>query len=172
MAVPNSYLLTAPEGSGDLLGRGIPSRTLLDGLKKVDKRIWTTSLFGEETCIWRGEAGNKENSKKLSSVPIGVVPEFTQLTPDGLVFALGWRRILEKCVNFGGLNRGHVENAIGVTLTVEGHDGFCWSCKKAGKLVKATSKGQQCDMHRQILDTVKRAAQDKADKKSQRRMAW
>jgi hypothetical protein len=170
MGVPQSYLLTAPSESGDVLGRGIPSHKIVSGLKKIDPRIWTSKIFGEDTCLWVGPENNAAASRKISSMPIGMIPEFTQLGPEGTVIALGWRRIFEKAMQVAGLNRGHVESAFGVTLTTEGRDGYCWSCKKQGKLTKATSKGQQCDFHRQVLDTAYRARQQKADEKEKRRL--
>ena len=166
MSAPNSYLLTAPAGSGDLLGRGIPASKIIGGLKKIDKRIWTTKLFGEETCLWFGGHSNKLASKKISSIAIGVVPEFTQLGPGGEVIALGWRRLFEKCIKVAKIKRAYIENAFSITLDISGEDGFCFSCKKAGKLNRATSKGTQCSMHRQVLDTVAKVKQDKIDRRA------
>lgn len=168
MTVPNSYLLTAPIGSGDLLGRGIPATKIVRELKRIDKRVWASTRYGMDACLWVGVHGNVDNSKKISSIPFGVVPEFTQLGPTGDVIALGWRRIFEKCVKFGRIESAHIENAFKISMDKKGEDGFCFSCKKTGKLTRADSKGAQCSMHRQVLDTVAKATQAKADSKAQR----
>lgn len=131
----------------------------------MNNKIWSSQLFGQDTCLWVGGYNDKATSRKISSIPIGMIPEFTQLGPKGEVVALGWRRIFSKVRQVAKIPQAHIENAFGVSLEVQGSDGFCWSCKKVGKLVKATSKGQQCDFHRQVLDRVRQASRLKEDNK-------
>ena len=143
---------------------------LVEMLKKVDSRVWTQSiLFGPPTCLWVGEDQNPQASRKISAIPIGIIPEFTQLDPNGKILALGWRRILEKCVSAGRMNRAKIEKAFGKTLDVSGPSGQCISCKKLGKDVPANGKGSQCDFHRNVLSQAYRARQQKDEELYQRR---
>jgi len=142
---------------------------LIAKLKKVDSRVWTQSvLFGPPTCVWIGEHQNPKASRKISAISIGVIPEFTQLDPNGMVVALGWRRILEKAIKNGRMNRAKIEKAFGRTLDISGSSGQCYSCKKVGKNVKADS-GDQCNFHRGVLNNAERARQVKQESLYQRR---
>ena len=163
MAIPKTYLLTAPNDK-DPFGRGITSNDMLQKLKKINPSIWMATSYprhvvapsigieGGSTCLWVGPIGDSETSKKITGFTTGVIPEFTQLDMDGNIIALGWRRIFEKCIRRKAVRSVDVENAFNVTMDVEGTDDLCISCRKAGKIVPATSKNHQCDFHRQVLD--------------------
>ena len=172
MSVPDTYLLTAPNTTGDLFGQAMPSHNLIQTLKKVDRRVWTDSvLYGPPTCLWIGEHQNKKASRKMSSIPTGVIPEFTQLAPEGMIVALGWRRILEKCIRYGRMDRAALEKAFGRTLDVGGEGKNCRSCKQLGQDVKANGKGAQCDFHSNLIKKVWQERQEKDELAYQRRVS-
>jgi len=165
MPIPQTYLLTAPNDK-DPFGRGISSNDMLRKLKKINQKIWAATTYpmhieapsigiaGGATCLWFGPSGDTTASRKITGFTTGMIPEFTQLDMDGNIIALGWRRIFEKAIRKRAVRAIDVENAFNVTLDIEGTDDLCISCRKAGKIVPATSKNHQCDFHRQVLDNA------------------
>ena len=165
MAIPQTYLLTAPNDK-DPFGRGISSNDMLRKLKKINPKIWAATTYprhisapsigiaGGSTCLWVGTSGDTVSSRKITGFTTGMIPEFTQLDADGNIIALGWRRIFAKAIGKRAVRAVDVENAFNVTMDIEGTDDLCISCRKAGKIVPATSKNHQCDFHREVLDNA------------------
>lgn len=140
MAIPRSYLLVAPEGAGDLLGRSLNSTDIIKKLRKINPRIvtnapaWAAPVGGTQqlgiTCLWLGEPHTGE---KITSIRLGEIPEFTQLSPQGVTICKGWRAIFEKVIKSGAATKFQLEKAFGVSLEISGDDGLCRACMATNK---------------------------------------
>ena len=155
MAVPHTYLLVPPDGeAGDFFGRGLNSSELAERLRKINPLIVTSEVWANGptqilsaqhlpgiTCLWLGPA-------KITSMRIGVLPEYTQQGPDGLEVCKGWRAILEKVIKCGAATRGQVEQAFGVTLALMPKSLMCQECLRRGKRRKHNGGVRQlCRFH-------------------------
>lgn len=160
MAVPHTYLLVPPPGEAeDFFGRGIHSSDVVARLKKINPRIVTNEPVDAGrtliptaralpgiTCLWLGEAGG--TAQKITSMRIGVLPEYTQLGPDGLEVCKGWRAIFEKVIKSGAARREQIERAFGVTLALMPETLLCRECLRRGKRRKNNGGvHQNCKFH-------------------------
>lgn len=167
--------MTAPEDK-DPFGRGISSHLFLRKLKKINPKIWSAKYYtakttgmgvdGWNTCLWVGPKGNTKHSRKISGYVTGVIPEFTQIGFDGKYAVLGWRRILQKAIKRKAIRAIDAEVAFSISMEISGTDSLCISCTRMGKSIKATSKNNQCDFHRNLLDLVAQKNQQKSDKQA------
>jgi hypothetical protein len=180
MSHPKTYLLTPPKGSEDLFGSAMSSHNMLTRLKRINPRIWVEENYPEGvwfpgkasglTCMWYGEAQNKEHSKKITGFVPGMIPEYTQLNPNGHIMNLGWRRILEKVISSGACRRAHLENAFGITLDLhEETDGWCHDCLQAGKRIPSTGAHNRCHFHTHLASMMERVREKKRDMRWLRR---
>ena len=166
--LPSSYLLTAPDDLINPLGMGMYSSDLIKGLQRCNRKVvvpmpehyeamgWRyPNMSTGWTCIWIGPppfenmAGRPKykNAKKVCSIRLGYVPEFTQLDEDGELIARGWRDIQRRFIMAGGAEKHRVEQVFEVHLDYEGDDGKCLLCARANLSSKANGRTQLCDEH-------------------------
>lgn len=159
--IPKTYLLTAPD-LADGLGQSMLSTDLIRGLQIANSRIAvpapTQALYGRSghTAIWLGEP-KKPGSKMICAFHAGAIPEWTQLAPDGVVIARGWRAILDRCINVGVASRARLEQIFRVNLEVEGRTADCPKCAREGKRVRANGAAGMCDAHTQAFNNARKA---------------
>lgn len=184
MAVPTTPLMCAPSALGDVMGRAIMSADMVRGLKKMDSRIWADEVYtpgvwypGKSTgatCLWYGVPGSRIRSKKITGFIPGAIPEFTQISPEGLIVTKGWRQIFKKLLQMvKTINQSHLENKFKVSLDIGPDDIMCPRCRKAGKMVRSNNASGLCDVHENALKASRKALQFKDEARYQmRKHGW
>lgn len=173
MAVPNTYLMCAPSDVDNPFGAALTTVEIIRGLRRCNPRIFAkcnhvmqeaaTHLLrvGVQgiTSIWFDDP--VRGAKKITALPVGVIPEFTQIGPTGMVEALGWRKIFEKVVKSKATTRRKIEREFKVVLDSDGSDGSCTGCRKEGKLSRAEHASGLCVDHESVRQIGLRGAEAK-----------
>lgn len=155
MAVPGTHILVAPSGEKDLIGRGIQASELIRKLRTLNPRIYCPDIRDEKhiaswhgvTSLWLGEPG--ANGRPICGIRLGLIPEWTQIDPDGILITKGWRAIFDKIIKARAVTQAQVEKAFAVTLGVERQDaGLCPKCTREGKREVGNGGARgMCDLH-------------------------
>lgn len=158
MAVPNTYLRTAPGDIEQTFGKGIMSDVLIAGLQKINPQIrtpmpehfdtWYPSQREGVTCLWLGQPGV---GKKICALRLGLIPEWTQLDADGRWMIRGWRSVFERIVRAHAATIRQIERQFNVVLETDGDDGSCVDCRRQGRIRAAETK-RTCAAHREVRD--------------------
>jgi hypothetical protein len=165
MAVPNTYLRTAPGDLEQTFGQGIMSATLIEGLQRINPQIripmpehftsWYPAQKEGVTCLWLGTPGV---GKKLCALRLGLIPEWTQLDADGQWMIRGWRSVFERVMRMRAATARQIEAQFHVVLETDGEDGSCVDCRREGHIRVAEGQ-RRCAPHRSVKeDAEKRAA--------------
>ena len=168
MSIAKTYLLCAPAGASDLLGRSLLCTDIVARLKILNPQIalweqyppelwwpgrdWAGTVWGVKTTLWLGPPG-EPTSQKISAINASTVPEHTQIGPDGKSIVKGWRQIFEKVIKSGAVTRTALEAAFGVTLAYTDNDGLlCGACLKQGRRRKHNGGLLRlCRLHEQVM---------------------
>jgi hypothetical protein len=108
---------------------------------------------GQEVGLYLGNPGNEARAL-ITALPVGLLPEWTQIDPKGRIIAKGWRAVLEKVVKSGAAPRRAIERVFKVNLDITGKDSLCPKCRTAGKRVRGEGASGLCRHH----DNVRRGA--------------
>lgn len=171
MAVPNTPLMVAPSDAPDLLGRVMQSSDLIRRLIKLNPRIFCPDINDNNhiegwhgiTSIWLGTpTGNdprKTAARPICGIRLGQIPEWTQITSEGILITKGWRAIFDKVIKSGAATQLQLEKEFGVTLVYEGANApLCPKCIVAGERnVSDGGKRGYCETHDQTYETAARA---------------
>lgn len=167
--LPVTPLCVAPSDLSNQLGRPYSTPELLCKLRRVNPALHAPSdtMFpylvkgAKLVGLYWGDPGNcdfsrtgwRKKARLICSMPADFVPEFTQIGPDGLIIARGWRSALEKVIRSGAATRAALEMEFGTVLSREGSDdGACWHCRKEGKTTPPNGgKEGMCDLHDSII---------------------
>lgn len=162
MGLPQTYLMSAPEGCQNPFGETILSDDFVRGMRCINPaiRAWeqnSSDLWypgkGRISCLWIGDPGGK--SKKLCAFPLGPIPEFTQIAPDNEVLLLGWRAIFSDIIKTGGATRERIERQFKISLNHDEKDSACRQCRMYGT-VRPSDKDGLCRAHWDIREITKR----------------
>lgn len=189
MGVPNTYLFSRADGEKDYFGSPIHHKVIVKGLKDLNRKVWCFDEYPDGyfwpgrytempgTTLWLGAPiwacdnvpqartsaemirRNKNYGKKISAIPMGLVPEFTRLDEDGSgkVICLGWRAIFEKCIRARVASRRAVEKEFKINLQHTGPNGTCVRCQRIGVISRGHGIARACKMHMQVADALKAA---------------
>ncbi len=146
MALPNTYLCTAPTDLKDTVGAEMLSDDIVRGLRQINANIVVPLPEHYEhyyplknagiTCLWLGRPGE---GKKITAFKLGPVPEFTQTNSEGGLICKGWRAVFEKVVKAGAATALQIESKFNISLATDGNDKSCIVCRKQGKIKRAAS---------------------------------
>ena len=155
--MPRTYILCAPSDATDPLGRVLTHIEILRRLRILNPLITAplnaNALAVAKTALWLGDPATPGNIP-ICAMPIGVVPEFTQIAPNGTLIARGWRSVLDRVIKRRAATRGQLERAFGYISEADGLDKNCVKCRKLGNTVRATSHGGLCNVHSDLMKQV------------------
>jgi len=172
VSMAKTYLLCAPAGEHDTLGRALLCADIVTKLRRLNANItiweqyppelwwpgrdWASTDWGVKTTLWLGQPG-EETSQKISAINANVVPEHTQIGPDGQTIVKGWRQIFEKVSKSGAVTRTAIEVAFGVTLAYDEVDTLlCGACLKQGRRRKHNGGLLRlCRLHEQVMNAAR-----------------
>lgn len=170
MGLPSTYLLTAPSDSEDTLGMTMTSTDLVKGLRMCNPNLtvpdpsvfpWYPLQANGHTTLWLGEPFK---GKKITVFRLGAIPEWTQVDPQGLIIARGWRSVLSRVIRTKCATQAAIERVFKISMEIVGVDNSCPQCRREGKgLVKATSATGMCDTHDHLLKQISKARRNKKD---------
>lgn len=151
MAVPNTYLYTAPIKLANAVGREILSGDIIKGLRRINANLCTPLPEHYEhyyplqragiTCLWLGRPGV---GNKITAFRLGPVPEFTQLDRAGNLLCKGWRAIFYKVIRSRAATKKQVEAQFAVDLSVVGVDKSCTQCRRQGVVKLSVGANHLC----------------------------
>lgn len=146
------------------------SADLVKGLRRCNSNLtipdpsvftWYPLQAQGHTSLWLGEPFK---GRKITVFRLGTIPEHTQLDPNGLIIARGWRSVLSRCIRARVVSKLDVEREFRISMDIEGSDGTCIQCRREGLgTVPATSASGMCDTHDHVLAQVNRARRQKKD---------
>jgi hypothetical protein len=151
-----THFLVPPDGmETNPFGNSWPSSDLIKGLRRInnglcipDPSTWEAWWYGKEfdmTSVWVGEP---LKGRKVVSFHLGMVPEWTQATPEGIL-RRGWRSVLEKCIKQRVITRLQAEHEFKVSFDYsEESKKFCRTHLMDGEriLTEGNASGL-CDEH-------------------------
>lgn len=162
MAAPNTPLLVAPADAPNALGQVFPSSELIARLIKLNRRIFCPDINDANhieswhgvTSLWLGTPDG--GGKPICGIRLGLIPEWTQLSSEGILITKGWRAIFDKVIRSGAISRSRLESEFGVTLVYGKADAnLCPKCVREGR--REPSDGGVrgfCATHSQVYDTA------------------
>lgn len=172
MSAPKNIMMVPPVGDPDPLGNGMHSRDLIKGLRDLntnlcipDPSIWTSWYDGKDwgmTSVWDGNP-QQEGVQKIVSFHVGLVPEWTQVAPEGGIIRRGWRSVLDKCIRAGVVSRGAVERKFRVNLDYTKPSPACSTCLADGLTESTDNASGLCDDHEIARDNALKAKQARKD---------
>lgn len=164
--------MTAPDKAENQLGRTILSADIISKLHKINPSIcvpqpdsfgWYPGKSAGMTCLWNGQPNF---GRKISAIHLGAVPEFTQISPEGGIIVMGWRRIFARVVKSGAATKRQIEHAFRVQLDTDGSDGLCRNCVREGFKNKHNGGALlMCDVHEATIKVVERARENQRERK-------
>lgn len=173
--LPTTPLLVAPSDAIDTLGTGMLHRDLIRGLRNANPNLcipdpstwegWYPGRAAGMTSIWWGQP---PHAPKICAFHLGVLPEFTQVTPDGIL-RRGWRDVLARVIKIGAASRESLERQFKVSLLTGAPDTKACSICRLDGLITTTEKDGLCAAHYTAKQNRERAA---AQARDQRRKAW
>ncbi len=162
---PVTYLITAPTPYDDF-GREILSADFVKKLRGLNPMIraeeksadglhWpgkfcykpTTTLWLAPNSLWYvGMPGGR----KLTSMPLGPIPEWSKVDEDGRVLFKGWRAILEKLILTHVITRHQAEATFDITMHGRRKSKYCVKCQQTGVLRNGYGTAVLCTIHDMI----------------------
>lgn len=166
MAIPNTYLRTAPGDVEQTFGRGILSADLIAGLQRINPQVqipmpehfdqWYPAQKEGVTCLWLGTPGT---GKKICALRLGLIPEWTQLDSDGQWMIRGWRSVFERVIATRAASSRQIERQFSVVLETDGLDGSCVDCRRTGQIRAAETRGSRyCAAHQEVRDMTQKGS--------------
>ena len=157
--------MVAPSDAPNLLGRVIQSSDLIRRLIKLNRTIFCPDINDANhseswhgvTSLWLGTPDG--GGRPICGIRLGPVPEWTQISDEGILITKGWRAIFDKVIRSNAISRSAIEEEFGVTLSDGSRDaGLCPKCIKEGRR-EATDGGARgyCADHNEVYDSVARA---------------
>jgi hypothetical protein len=172
MPIPRTPILCAPSNAISPLGTGMPSSDLIKGLRVLNPRIyipmpehyreWYPGQRAGQTCIWLGHPA-AEGSDKICAFHLGMIPEWTQVGPDKVMIARGWRSILDLCIRRRVAAKRAVERVFNVRMDIDGKDGLCRICRKDGLKSPVDGKADVCVAHRHAAMNLNQHRENKKE---------
>lgn len=126
-------------------------------------REWYPGKAAGQTVLWLGQPA-APGSDKICAFHLGMIPEWTQVAPGGVMIARGWRSILDLCIRRRVASRRAVERVFKISMDIGGRDGFCRICRKDGLKSPVDGKSDRCEAHR---DAQRNLQQHRERKKEQ-----
>lgn len=158
MPRPETHLYCAPSRVEDTFGNSLTSKQIIDGLHTLNHKInapdpehydWyplkkseCLNVIFSHTSLWLGPP---HTGIKITAFPLGTIPEYSQLGPNGQLIVKGYRAIFEKCIQSGFVKRKAVEQHFGIVLSYDGTDGSCPQCRKEGNITGAAHLSGLCE---------------------------
>jgi hypothetical protein len=164
MGIPSTPLMVAPSDAPNPLGRTIPSSDLIRRLIKLNPRIFCPDINDANhieawhgvTSLWLGEPGG--GGRPICGIRLGPIPEWTQISEEGILITKGWRAIFDKVIRSGAATRYAIEVEFGLTISDGPRDALCGRCVREGRREPANGGMRgYCDTHDDIQDVVMRA---------------
>lgn len=170
MSLRQTYLLTAPSNTDNPFGQTMTSTDLVKGLRRANPALsvpdpslfeWYPLKSTGHTTLWLGEPFK---GKKITVFRLGAVPEWTQLDPNGLVIARGWRSVLSRAIRSGAVSKHRIEHIFKINMDVCEKDDACPQCRREGLgTILATCASGFCDTHDTAFKQIQRAKREKKD---------
>lgn len=170
MGLPATYLLAAPSDAADALGKTMSSADLVKGLRMCNANLtvpdpsvftWYPLQASGHTTLWLGEPFK---GTKVAAFRLGAIPEWTQIGPDGLIIARGWRSVLSRVIQLKMVTQPAIERVFKINMDIVGADNSCPQCRREGLgLIRATSATGMCDTHDHLLKQISKARRNKKD---------
>lgn len=157
--LPNTYMLGAPTDADNPFGNPMSATDLLKGLRMCNVNLhaplpdaygtWFPGKSAGMTSLWLGQPSMPE-SKKICAFHLGIIPEFTQVGPDGEILRRGWRAVLRKAIGARAVTKRAVNRVFKIDIDTDGDDPSCTHCRIEGRLTKADSAGNLCSLHANV----------------------
>lgn len=147
------------------MGKVYPTGELLTKLRRVNAQLHAPSdgifpylvqgarivgLYWGDPANVDWTTGQRKQVKFICSMPADFVPEFTQVGPQGVIIAKGWRAVLEKTMKAGAATRAALELEFGTTLAREDRDVACPRCRENGQVVRGEGASGLCAHHEYV----------------------
>jgi hypothetical protein len=165
MSAPNTPLMVAPADAPNPFGQFIQSGDLIRRLTKLNKRIFCPDINDANhieawhgvTSLWLGTPDG--GGKPICGLRLGPIPEWTQISDEGILITKGWRAIFDKVIRSGAISAPQLEVEFGVTLSYGKADAnLCPKCVKEGRRTSGDGGARgYCEMHTDAYDTAARA---------------
>lgn len=170
MSLKQTYLLSAPSDADNPLGVTMTSQDLIKGLRRCNAKLsvpdpsvfpWYPLKASGHTTLWYGEPFK---GRKITVFRLGPIPEWTQIGPDGLIIARGWRSVLSRVIRSRAVSKHTIEHVFKINMDVCEQDDACPQCRREGLgIVLATSASGMCDTHDHALKQIQKAKRAKKD---------
>ena len=166
--LPNTYMLGAPTDADNPFGEPLSAHALLKGLRLCNVNLhaplpdaydtWFPGKAQGMTALWLGQPSTP-GSKKICAFHLGIMPEFTQIGPDGEILRRGWRSVLRKVITARAATKRTVNRVFKIDIDTDGEDPSCSRCRMEGRTTKADSAGNLCTLHANVKKDALRMAE-------------
>lgn len=165
MQAPSTPLMVAPSDAPNLLGKVMPSSDIIRRLIKLNRAIFCPDINDKNhieswhgvTSLWIGTPDG--GGRPICGIRLGPIPEWTQISPEGILITKGWRAIFDKVIRSGAATHSQIEVEFGVTLSYGKADAnLCPRCIREGRREPSDGgKRGYCATHTQVYETAERA---------------
>lgn len=188
--LPQTPLLCSPEEDNPF-GKGMSHHDLMKGLRQCNNNLsipqpdvmgWYPGKVTGHITLWLGRpwlgcvtgcthacTHKADGGKKITTFHLGVLPEWSQVGPDGEIMRRGWRSVLAKVIKSGAATKRTVHRIFKCNLDYDDWDGYCDKCRAEGKFEKADTASKLCDLHEMARKTYVAAKQQQAEVSDQMR---
>ena len=159
--IPHNYLLCAPSDGEESLGKGMHSTDFLKAIRQCNPNLTTPdpSVHGwyprknvGHTTIWLGEPFK---GRKITTLQLGIIPEWTQVDPQGLIISRGWRSVIQKLLQARCVTKRTIERVFKITLDLGKPNDICQQCLKEGRgRIPTKAASRLCDTHDHLIKQV------------------
>lgn len=161
MGAPFNYLLAAPSEGDDALGHGMHHNDFMRRVRVCNPNLtipdpsvhtWYPGKAAGQTAIWLGEP---LKGKKITTFHLGIIPEWTQIDPQGLIIRRGWRSVLQRLIARRCITKLAAERAFHITLDLGKPSDICQQCLREGRgRVPTKAASRLCDTHDKLTKQV------------------